>query len=128
MEIVILDTNAISALADGDEALFRVLKKESRHHLPVIVVGEYLYGLKRSREKTLREKWLDKLASLSEILDITMKTVSHYARVREELRSMGRPIPENDVWIAALSSEHVLPIVSKDKHFDLITDVRRIDW
>lgn len=55
-------------------------------------------------------------------------TARHYADIRSELRSAGRPIPENDIWIAALARQHHLPIVSRDEHFDGISGVRRIGW
>ena len=125
---MILDTNSLSALADGDEDLFNILRKDLRHHLPVIVLGEYRYGLKRSRERALREQWLDDLESCSDILVVTSETARSYAQIREELRTSGKPIPENDIWIAALCREHGLKIVSRDSHFDSVTGIERVFW
>ncbi len=51
-----------------------------------------------------------------------------YAEIREVLRLMGRPIPVNDLWIAALAVQHTLPILSLDQHFDLVPDLKRIGW
>ena len=125
---MILDTNALSALADGEEGLLAVLRKDLRHHLPVIVLGEYRYGLKRSRERASREQWLDELESYSDLLDITSDSARFYAQIREDLRTLGKPIPENDVWIAALCREHGLAIVSRDSHFDYVPDIKRVPW
>ncbi len=125
---MILDTNAVSALFAGDRALASVLSSEDRHHLPAVVIGEYLYGLARSRHRKSLEKLLDSLAEESEVLTVGRRTARHYAEVRVGLRSRGRPIPENDVWIAALAREHDLPILSRDEHFDDVAEVERVSW
>jgi tRNA(fMet)-specific endonuclease VapC len=125
---MILDTNTLSALAEGDEKLLPVLLPHSRHHIPVIVSGEYRYGLKRSRERAVREQWLDELEACSDILEVDTETSRYYAQVREELRGIGKPIPENDVWIAALSRQHGLEIVTRDSHFEHVPGIRRISW
>jgi len=125
---VILDTNAVSALFAGDPALGEGLAGDDRHHLPVIVIGEYRYGLVRSRERGPLGRLFDLLIRESIVLPLVGETTEHYARVREELRRAGRPIPENDVWIAALSRQYELPIVSRDNHFDGIAGVNRLSW
>lgn len=125
---LILDTNAVSALFVGDPPLAEVLAGEDRHHLPVIVIGEYQYGLARSRDRGRLGRLLDMLIHESVVLTVDVGTASHYATLREELRRRGRPIPENDVWIAALSRQHDLPIVTRDDHFDQIANLRRWSW
>jgi tRNA(fMet)-specific endonuclease VapC len=57
-----------------------------------------------------------------------IQDAKHYAEVRQELRVSGRPIPENDVWIAALARQHKLPVVSQDAHFDAVRGIRRRTW
>jgi tRNA(fMet)-specific endonuclease VapC len=125
---VILDTNAVSALFVGDKHLASILAVSSRHQLPVVVLGEYRYGLKRSRHRRILETLLDQLERESEILSVETRTAVVYAEVREQLRVRGTPLPENDVWIAALAIQHQQPIVSKDGHFDLVTGLHRVDW
>jgi tRNA(fMet)-specific endonuclease VapC len=125
---LILDTNAVSALFAGDPALAEVLAGEDRIHLPVIVIGEYRYGLARSRDRGRLGRLLDMLIHESVVLEVDVGTTSHYATLREELRERGRPIPENDVWIAALARQHDLSIVTRDEHFDQITDLQRRSW
>ena len=125
---MILDTNAISALFEGNAALGEQLAHDSRHHLPVIVIGEYRYGLLRSRHR--RSLWLllDSLILESIILRVDEATAQSYADVRDELRALGRPIPENDVWIAALARQHGEPVVSRDKHFAAVQGLRIVRW
>lgn len=125
---MILDANAVSALLAGDDALASVLGGAPRHQLPVIVIGEYRFGLMRSRYRTTLQPLLATLASVSEVLHVDARTASVYAEVREQLRAAGTPIPENDVWIAALARQHELSIVSRDRHFDRVNGVVRVDW
>jgi tRNA(fMet)-specific endonuclease VapC len=125
---VILDTNAVSALLAGDTALGDLLRARSRHHLPVIVIGEYRFGLFRSRNR--EHLWLlfGELILESTVLSVDEGTAAVYSEVREELRTKGRPIPENDVWIAALALQHRQPVVSRDDHFDSVEGLTRLEW
>ena len=125
---MILDTNAVSALFAGDTALERLLDIAPRHELPTIVVGEYRYGLARSRHRKLLSSLLDELIRESTILVIDLDTTSAYAAVRERLRVKGRPLPENDVWISALAIQHGFEVVSRDAHFDEVAGLKRHTW
>jgi tRNA(fMet)-specific endonuclease VapC len=125
---VILDTNAVSALLAGDAALGEVLGEGERHHLPVIVIGEYRYGLLGSRFRDHLQTLLATLIRESFVLSVDETTAESYSQVRDDLRRKGRPIPENDIWIAALARQHHHPIVSRDGHFDEVTNLRRIAW
>jgi tRNA(fMet)-specific endonuclease VapC len=126
--VVILDTNAVSALFAGDPDLGGVLATDLRHHLPIVVIGEYRYGLLRSRDRKKLERVLQTLIRESVVLPLDETTATNYASVRNELRRIGRPIPENDVWIAALARQHGQPIVSRDRHFDHLPDLVRRSW
>ena len=98
---MILDTNAVSAVLLGDDALAEILGGEERHHLPVIVIGQYRYGLLRSASRARLEPLLHALVRECRVLLVDEETAEVYASVREALRAAGTPIPENDVWIAA---------------------------
>jgi len=125
---VILDTNAVSALFAGDTGLEAVLANRERHHVPVIVLGEYRYGIKGSRSSAKLDLLLDHLESESDVLHVDPITARTYAEIRRELKTAGRPIPENDIWIAALARQHDLPVVSRDSHFDHVKKLTRVDW
>lgn len=125
---VILDTNALSAWADGQTALFRILPKDRLWHLPVVALGEFLFGIRRSREKVRLERWIHDVVSTCAIVNIDSTTATHYAEIREELRSAGTPIPENDVWIAALCRQYQLALASRDGHFDKVQGLKRVRW
>ena len=123
-----LDTNALSAFADGDGGVGEILRLQSRAAIPVIVLGEFRYGIAGSRHRGAYEEWLETHLRQFELLAVTAETTLPYASLRSTLKRLGRPIPANDAWIAALARQHRLPILSRDEHFDALPDVRRIVW
>ena len=125
---MILDTNALSAFADGESGVGEILRRQPRAALPVIVLGEFRYGIAASKHRAAYEEWLNTQLSAFELLAITAETTIPYALLRGTLRRLGRPIPANDAWIAALAIQHGLPILSRDEHFDALPDLRRISW
>lgn len=125
---MILDTSALSALADGDGALEPILRQASEIAIPVIVLGEYLFGIRQSRHRKPYERWLAEVTAASRVLVVDDGTAGQYADVRDELKNGGRPIPSNDLWIAALVRQHGLPLLSRDEHFDVVTGLKRIAW
>lgn len=125
---MILDTNALSAFFKGDSDLNEFLSATGRQHLPTVVIGEYRFGLMRSRLRHHLQEQLNGLISDSIVLTIDLTTTIHYARVRDELSRLGTPIPENDVWVAALARQHDLPVVSRDRHFDRVAGIVRRGW
>jgi len=125
---VILDTNGLSALAEGEPALEPLLRKATQIAIPVIVLGEYRYGIAHSRDRKHYEEWLAAYLSIFRILDVDEETTLAYRDVRTELKRAGTPIPANDVWIAALCRQHQLPLLSRDRHFDAVPGVRRLAW
>lgn len=125
---MILDTNALSAAADDDPAVIAVLARAEDMALPVIVLGEYRHGIALSRNRASYENWLAGLLNDCMVLDINEPTTRHYADINLELRRMGKPIPTNDMWIAALCRQHSLPLLSRDHHFDLVAGNSRVEW
>jgi len=125
---MILDTNALSAAADADPEVLAVLARAELMALPVIVLGEYRYGVAQSRYRTSHEKWLAGLLNDCMVLDIQEPTTHYYAEILLELKRKGKPIPTNDLWIAALCRQHALPLLSRDRHFDLVEGNNRIGW
>jgi len=125
---VILDTNGLSALADGKPEIEPALRRATETAVPAIVLGEYKYGIRRSRDRSRYERWLPILLAGCRILPVDEGTADCYAEIRDELKRAGRPIPENDIWIAALARQHALPVLSRDKHFDFVGGLTRIGW
>jgi len=125
---VILDTNALSAFVDGDAGVGDVLRRQARAAIPVIVLGEFRYGIARSKRRSTYEAWLLSHLIHFDVLSVTDETAVAYAALRVTLKRSGRPIPANDAWIAALALQHRLPVLSRDEHFDAVPDLDRRSW
>ncbi len=125
---MILDTNALSAWAEGDTGLRRPLLAAHRLVLPSIVLGEYYFGIRQSQHRKRYEAWLARNVPYTEVAAVTSATADRYAQIRIELQRVGNPIPQNDVWIAALARQHSLAILSNDGHFDVVPCVQRVGF
>jgi predicted nucleic acid-binding protein len=125
---VILDTNALSAFADGEAAVGDVLRTQSRAAIPVVVLGEFRYGIAGSRHQSEYEAWLEATLPAFDVLVVDEGTARAYAELRVELKRAGRPIPANDAWIAALARQHGLPVLTRDEHFDVVPGLERRGW
>src|SRR5207237_2344851 len=109
--VVILDTNGLSAVAEGESALEPILRKAAQIAIPVIVLGEYRYGISQSRNRKHYERWLAEYLTTFRILDVDERTTLYYSALRTELKGAGKPIPSNDVWIAAFCAQSVLSLL-----------------
>lgn len=125
---MILDTNSLSAYADDVTAVVSVVHAEASVELSVISLGEFRFGVAQSRYRMDYERWLHDNLPFYGILDIDRETAAAYAEIRLELKQAGRPIPVNDLWIAAQCRQHKLPILSRDGHFDAVKGLRRVGW
>jgi len=125
---MILDTNSLSAYADGMSAAVSLVHSADSVALSVISLGEFRFGVAQSRHRIDYERWLQENVPFYTILNIDQETAATYSEIRLELKQAGRPIPVNDLWIAAQCRQHDLPILSRDTHFDAVKDVRRVGW
>jgi tRNA(fMet)-specific endonuclease VapC len=125
---LILDTNAVSAVADGEACALELLARAERVAVPVIVLGEYRTGIGQSRYRSSYEAWLREWIAAVTVLEVNEGTTHSYAEIALELRRAGKPIPANDLWISALCRQHSLPLVSRDRHFDAVAGLRRLAW
>lgn len=98
---MILDTNGLSAMAEGESALESILRQAAEICVPVIALAEYRYGISQSRKRAQYERWLAEYLPAFRVLEIDERTTVSYIMVRSELKKAGTPIPSNDVWIAA---------------------------
>ena len=125
---MILDTNAVSAVLDGDADIATIAGSPGPFYLPAIVIGEYRFGLLSSMKRRRLESYFRQLVSKCAVFKVDQYTGAIYAQIRFELKQKGRPLPDNDIWIAALVRQHSLPLVSSDSHFDAVDGVQRISW
>ena len=125
---MILDTNALSGAADGHPGALHVIAAAERIAVPVIVLGKYRLGIAQSRHRTEYEEWLREWTAAVIVLDIDRDTTLQYATIGLQLKRLGKPIPSNDLWIAALCRQHSLPLLSRDRHFDAVSGLKRLEW
>ena len=125
---MILDTNALSAWADGDPAIEPLLRTATRLVIPVVVIGEFEFGIRQSRHASRYAEWLAVNLDTVEVARIDRAIAAVYGAVRLELKQAGTPIPINDTWIAAVARHERLPIISRDGHFDAVRGVERVSW
>ena len=126
---MILDTNALSALADGEAALEPILRNSTRLAIPVIVLGEFRYGISQSRYHAQYDRWLSRYLRDFQVLEIDESSTVSYAEIRAELKKAGTPRLLTTLYgFAALCRHHSLPIISRDRHFDAVRGLTRVSW
>lgn len=114
---IALDTNeAIAVLNDVDDT-GRWIAGFAVVYVPVPVVGELRYGALNSKRPQANQEHVNALVARCTVLEVNLATTAVYAGVRLQLKQAGRPIPENDVWIAALCLQHGLSLATSDEHF-----------
>lgn len=118
---VALDTNQAIHVLNDVRPVVEWLNTFEAIDLPVTVLGEPRFGaMKPARPDANLEK-IDRLAARCTVLETTTVTADTYARLRLDLHRKGRPIPGNDLWIAAACVERGVPLATDDAHFNGIT-------
>ena len=122
MKSVLLDTNMYVAFKRGDGDAVELLRLADEVHLSTVVLGELLAGFAAgSRERRNREELTAFLESPRVRIDaVDEGTADFYGRIFALLRRKGRPIPTNDLWIAATALQHGLVLATRDDHFAAI--------
>jgi tRNA(fMet)-specific endonuclease VapC len=122
MKRVLLDTNAYVAFKRGEAEIVELLRLPDEIVLSTVVLGELLAGFAAGqREARNRQELAQFLASPRVVVvPVDETTASCYASVFALLRRKGRPIPVNDLWIAATALQHGLLLVTFDEHFQAI--------
>lgn len=124
----LLDSNIIIALLGDDEKVKEHIIGADTFFVPSVVLGELLFGAYKSRNKEENQRKVYQFVQPDMILVCDGETAEHYARIRYKLRQQGQPIPEHDIWIAALAMQHSLTLVTRDKHFNYIFELRHVTW
>jgi tRNA(fMet)-specific endonuclease VapC len=124
---VALDTNRLTDLFQGDAELADRLGKCDEVWIPLVVLAEmkagFLGGTQQYRNEALLQTFLGK--PTVGILLPARETAEHYARLFVQLKRAGTPIPDNDLWIAALVLEHDLLLITRDRHFERVPQLLR---
>jgi len=124
----LLDTNIVIGLFSNDPFIVGKISVSKEVYTPVIVIGELYFGATQSTKRDENKNRIKALIENSNILNCTPTTGSFYGIIKATLKSKGNPIPENDIWIAALAKEHNLSLVTRDKHFDFVEGINLAKW
>jgi tRNA(fMet)-specific endonuclease VapC len=125
---VLLDTNIVIALFADEASVKEKLAKTEEVFIPNVVIGELFYGAHKSARAKENLVRIEDLASSSVILGCDTETARIYGEVKNVLRIKGHPIPENDIWIAAIAVQYNLTLVSRDAHFSEIEKLEVAVW
>ncbi len=124
---VALDTNRLTDLFQGDRALAQRLGACEEVWIPLVVLAEikagFYGGARPHQNETLLRELLAK--TTVGVLLPSRETAEHYARLFVQLKRAVTPIPDNDLWIAALALEHDLLLITRDQHFQRIPQLLR---
>ena len=124
----LLDTNIVVALLAGEPAVRDQLQQADEIFVPSIGLGELYFGAYKSSRVTENLARLADLAAHSTVLAADSETARQYGVIKYRLREKGSPIPENDIWIAALAVQHHLVLVTRDVHFNQVDGVAIEAW
>ena len=122
-----LDGNRYTDYCRGLSEVVEVIKSADLVAIPFIVIAELRAGFRGGSKSAENEQQLTKFLQGDRILILFPDDASthFYANIYNELRRIGRPVPTNDLWIAALVMQHDLVLFSRDRHFDRIPHIAR---
>jgi tRNA(fMet)-specific endonuclease VapC len=125
---IAVDTNRYRDFCAGEAEAVAMFAAVRAIHLPFVVVAElragFLCGSLARRNEAVLQRFLSR--PRTRLLFADEQTTHHYARIFLQLRSQGTPIPNNDIWIAALAIQHDLLLYSRDRHFEHLPQLPRI--
>lgn len=121
---LLLDTNIISDLNDNVPETLQVLASAEEVFTSVVVAGELFYGIENSTRRKENFSFYTDFFQTCAVLDLTLDTASIYGTIKTNLRQKSKPIPENDIWIAAIAIQNDLTLLTHDHHFNSVDRLR----
>lgn len=104
------------------------LSNASEVFIPCIVIGELYFGSYKSLKVQENLNRIDEFALSNTVLPCDIETAKKYGDIKNRLKEKGQPIPENDIWIAAIAQQYALTVVTKDAHFKLVENLKIELW
>jgi tRNA(fMet)-specific endonuclease VapC len=125
---VLVDTNVVVAYFRGDQALHPHFAGATPLNLPWVVLGELYYGAQRAQRRQAQLAYIRDLLVYAVVLFPDHDTTAIYGEVKAELAQVGKPIPDNDLWVAATARQHDLPLATRDAHFTQVPRLKTLAW
>ncbi len=124
---ILLDTNIVIAILNQEPSVF---ERASGYewYLSSVVLGELYFGAYKSNKVAENIQVIQTLIDGYEVLDCNETTADCYGRIKKALKEKGCPIPENDVWIAAIAMQYQLPLISRDRHMNEVEGIAVEIW
>jgi tRNA(fMet)-specific endonuclease VapC len=113
----LIDTNALIKLMARDPSLRWRMGHDFRCFLSFISVGELFFGAHQSLRRTFNAGEVRRICEEIPVIGWDVDVSDHYGRIHARLREKGKPIPQNDIWIAAIAVRHGLTLITLDEHF-----------
>lgn len=123
---VLLDTSVV--VAHWRSPLPALSRVEGELFLPLIALGELHAGARRVANRPKLERQIATLRAATVLLTPTESTAALYGAIHAELALAGTPIPQNDLWIAAIAREHHLVFATRDVHFRQVRGLILVEW
>lgn len=124
----LLDTSVVIPLMAGDTDIARQVRRAETVFVASITVGELYYGAHKSAHVTANLAQIERYVSESTILGANTETARIYGEAKNRLRERGHPIPENDIWIAAIAAQYGLTLATRDDHFAHVESLQIAKW
>jgi len=124
----LLDSNIIIALFADEMAIKDSLAKAEEVFVPSIAIGELYFGARKSVRTRDNLARIDEFAANNVVLGCDTDTARRYGEIKAGLRLKGNPLPENDIWIAAIALQHGLTMITRDTHFNEIENLKVVVW
>jgi tRNA(fMet)-specific endonuclease VapC len=124
---VVLDTSVVVDYLRQDPGLHRKIDQVDDVYLPLVVLGELLYGVHKSSQTSKALAQVQEFCRGCIVLLPDEKTADWYGQIKSELSATGRKIPENDIWIAAIARQQGYPLATRDRHFSFVSSLI-LDW
>jgi len=124
----LLDTNIVIALLQGDATVLSNLDQAPEVFIPAVALGELFFGAAKSGRPSENTDKVERFATGRAIVSCDLDVAREYGRLKQHLKQKGRPLPENDIWIAAMARHHGMVLVTRDRHFQDVADLRTSDW
>ena len=124
----LFDTNIVIALFDNEPAVIERLPRAEEVFIASVVIGELYYGAQNSNRVEENVGRVDEFVAENVILGCDQATAKWYGQAKSKLRQKGKPIPENDMWIAAIALQYDLVLVSRDRHFEEVEGLTIESW
>ena len=125
---VLPDTSVIVELLRGNPVIRSQLEQSGALYTFSVILGELFYGARISGKVIENMQSINSFANETTLLTCDVDTAREYSLIRKQLRDKGRPIPENDIWIAAAARQHTLTLVTRDAHFSVIDGLNYESW